>query len=93
MRDPDCPTDGRIFSGCVNATVQTNFRARLSLRITPLASVGGTWTGTITPEVIPAGETTVTVCVTGTNLNLATIPPGQDVQVATVSILGVPEPE
>lgn len=93
FRDPDCSTETRTFSGCVNAAVQTNFRARLSLSITPLASVGGTWTGTIAPEIIPAGETTVTVCVTATDLNLAAIPAGQDTQVATVSILGVPEPE
>lgn len=93
MRDPNCPADGRTFSGCVNATVQTNFRARLSLRITPVAGVGGTWSGSITPEVIPAGETTVMVCITAANLDLTAVPPGQDTQVATVSILGVPEPE
>ncbi len=93
FRDPNCPTDARTFTGCVNATVITNFRARLSLRITPLASVGGTWRGAITPEVIPAGETTVTVCITAIDLNLAAIPAGQDTQVATVSIMGVPEPE
>ncbi len=93
FRDPDCPAETHAFSGCVNTIVQTSFRAKLSLRITPFANVGGTWTGVITPEVIPAGETTMTVCITATDLNLAAIPAGQDTQVATVSILGVLEPE
>lgn len=93
FRDPDCSTETRTFSGCVNARVTSNFRARLSLRITPLATVGGTWMGTVTPEVIPAGESTVAVCVTATDLDLTAIPAGQNVQVATVSIMAVPEPE
>ncbi|MGE5294379.1 MAG: hypothetical protein ACM3VT_06085 [Solirubrobacterales bacterium] len=93
FRDPNCTTETRTFSGCVNARVTSNFRARLSLRITPLATVGGTWTGTVTPDVIPAGESTVAVCVTAMDLDLTAIPAGQNMQVATVSIMAVPEPE
>jgi len=92
FRDPSCPTTSRTFSNCVTATVTANFRAKLSLSITPMAGIGGTWQGTITPNIVPAGQSNVQVCVTADNLNLAAIPAGQNTQVATVSILAVPEP-
>jgi hypothetical protein len=92
FRDPDCPDTSRTFSGCVNVTVTTNFRAKLSLKITPKTGVNGTWQGTITPDVVPAGQSNVVVCVTADDLNLAAIPAGQNVQVAQVSILAVPAP-
>ena len=41
FRDPTCPATPRNFSGCANVTVSANFRARLSLRITPVAGVNG----------------------------------------------------
>ncbi len=91
FRDPTCPATPRTFTGCVNVTVSSNFRARLSLRITPLASVNGNWTGTITPSVVSAGQSNVLVCITADGVNLAGIPAGQSVQVAQVSILAVPE--
>lgn len=92
FRDPDCPTTSRTFSNCVTATVTANFRARLSLNITPKAGIGGTWQGTVTPDIVPAGQSNVQVCITVNGLNLASIPAGQNVQVANVSILAVPEP-
>jgi hypothetical protein len=90
--DPQCPDTPRTFSGCANVTVTTNFRARLSLNITPLAGINGTWQGTITPNVVSAGQNNVVVCITAEGVNLAGIPAGQNVKVADVSILGVPEP-
>lgn len=92
FRDPQCPTTPRNFFGCVNVTVTTNFRARLSLNITPVAGINGTWQGTITPEVVPAGQSSVQVCINAEGVNLSAIPAGQNVQVAQVSILAVPEP-
>lgn len=92
FRDPRCPPIPRTFAGCVTVTVQTNFRAALSLRITPEPEVGGEWQGTITPSVIPPGQSNVAVCITATGIDLAAIPPGESFKVAEVVILAVPAP-
>jgi hypothetical protein len=57
-----------------------------------MAGVNGTWQGTITPNVVSAGQNNVLVCVTAEGVNLAGIPAGQNVRVASLSILAVPEP-
>lgn len=92
IRDPLCPTTPRDFSGCTTVTIQANFRAQLSLQVTPQPGITGTWTGTITPNIVPAGQTSVQVCVNATGVDLGNIPIGQDVQVAAISVAAVPAP-
>jgi len=92
IRDPRCPATPRDFSGCTTVTIQANFRARLTLRVTPQPGITGTWTGTITPDIVPAGQTSVQVCVNATDVGLSNIPVGQATMVATVAVQAVPAP-
>jgi len=87
--DQQCP-DRTTFSGCTTVSLEANFRARLSVRVTPTTGVGGTWEGWVTPEIVGPGEATVTVCVRVTDLDLSTLPPDKDTPVASVSIFAVP---
>ncbi|MGE5294378.1 MAG: hypothetical protein ACM3VT_06080, partial [Solirubrobacterales bacterium] len=89
-RDPQCTTASRPFSGCVTAAVGTDKAARLSVEITPLSGMDGTWEATITPNEVPAGQSIVQVCVTVTGLDLTKIPAGQNVKVATASLDATP---
>lgn len=91
--DAQCPDPSNTtFTGCTNVTLETNFRAQLSVKVTPAAGVGGTWEGSVTPDIVGPGTATVEVCVTVTGLDVSTLPPGKGMQVASVSIFAVPAP-
>lgn len=86
------PMSPGSYAGCANITVHLNFQAQLSVEITPGTGVGGTWTGTLDPDIVGPGEVTTEICIEVVGLNLGALPPGSDVQVATVTLLAAPAP-
>ncbi len=90
--NPQGPLSAQNLSGCTNATVESNFRVQLSVEVSASSAAGGTWTGTITPDVIDPGTTVVEICVRGENVDLTAVPPGANRQLANVSVFGVPAP-
>jgi len=78
------------YAGCADITVQLNFQAQLSVEITPADGVGGTWTGTLNPDIIGPGEVTTELCIEVVDLNVGAIGPGKDIQVATVTLMAAP---
>jgi hypothetical protein len=85
-------SSGNTYTGCTMLTLELNFRALLSVEITPGAGVGGTWSGTLDPDTIGPGEVTTQLCVTVEDLDISGLSPGSDVQIATVSLFAVPAP-
>ena len=83
------PMSPGSYAGCADITVQLNFQAQLSVDITPAAGVGGTWTGTLNPDIIGPGEVTTELCIEVVNLNIGSLPPGTN-QVAPVTLLAAP---
>ena len=92
MPDLTAPGPGFTFSGCVDATIDLNFKAQLSVKVTPASGVNGTWRGTVTPPTVDPGTSTVQICVQVTSLDLSTLPAGSNAQVATVTLQSVPAP-
>jgi hypothetical protein len=92
MPDLTAPGPGFTFSGCADVTINLNFRAQLSVTVTPAPGVGGTWRGSVTPLIVGPGTATVQICVEVAFLDLSTLPPGSNPQVATVALLSVPAP-
>lgn len=81
---------GNTYYGCTTISLELNFQALLSVEITPGPGVGGTWSGTLDPAIVGPGDVTTQICVTVEDLDISTLPPGNDVQVATVSLFAVP---
>jgi hypothetical protein len=92
MVDPNAPGPGYSFSGCTNVSVELNSQVQLSVQVTPASGVGGTWTGTVTPSIAGPGTVPVQICVQVVNLDISTLPSGNNVQVATVELYAVPYP-
>ncbi len=90
MPDLTAPGPGFTFSGCVDATIDLNYRAQLSVKVTPASGVKGTWKGTVTPPTVDAGTSTIQICVQVTSLDLSTLPADANAQLATVTILSAP---
>ncbi len=90
--DVTAPGPGFTFSACADATIQVNFKAQLSVNVTPASGIKGTWKGTVTPPVVSPGTTTVQICVQVTSLDLSTLPSDLNAQVATVTLLSAPSP-
>jgi hypothetical protein len=88
--DPDAPGPGYAYVGCVDVEIELNFRALLSVVVTPAPGVGGTWSGTVTPNVVGPGTVTVQICVQVVHLDISTLPGGGHVQVATAQLYAVP---
>ncbi len=84
------PGSTASYAGCADITVQLNFQAQLSVSVTPAAGVGGTWTGTLNPDIIGPGEVTTELCIEVVGLNIGALPPGSNVQVATVTLMAAP---
>jgi hypothetical protein len=82
--------DLHLFTGCTNMTVESNFNAALECSITKTGAVDGSYTCSLDPQMIDAGSTSVKVCATLKNANLATnggpLAGAKNVQVATVKI-------
>ena len=75
------------FKGCTDMVVESNFNLVLSCSISKTGAIAGDYSCSIDPATANAGSTTVKVCATLTNANLAGQPAGaKDVQVATVKI-------
>jgi hypothetical protein len=87
--EPNAPGPDYTFDGPTVATFQLNFRAKLSLQITPVPGVGGTWTGTISPDTVGPGTITVPIRVHVEHLDISTLPPG-NMRAATVTLSAVP---
>ncbi|UCD50515.1 MAG: hypothetical protein JSW27_23690 [Phycisphaerales bacterium] len=83
---------GNTYVGCTTLSLELNFQALLSVEITPGPGIGGTWSGTLDPAIVGPGEATTQICVTVEDLDTGLLPPGNDVQVATVSLFAVPAP-
>lgn len=78
------------YSGCADLTVELNFQAQLSVKITPAPGVGGTWTGTLNPDILGPGKVTTELCIEVVDLDISSLPPGNNIQVATVTLLAAP---
>ena len=81
---------GYAYGGCVDLIIELNFRALLTLEITPAPGVGGNWSGTLDPDIIGPGEEEVELCVEVQNLDISNLSPGQNVQVATITLFATP---
>ncbi len=90
--DLTAPGPGFTFSACADVTIDLNFKAQLSVAVTPASGVNGTWTGTVKPPIVGPGTATVQICVQVTSLDLSTLPADSNAQVATVTVQGVPAP-
>lgn len=90
---PDPSGSGTSYIGSTQIEVELNFRARLTVQVTPIPEIGGTWTAWLDPAEVGPGTVTTTLWVRAQNLNLAAFPGGMTgVQVATVKIFYVPAP-
>jgi len=61
------------YSGCKTTDVISNFAAKLSTDFSNKSAAGGDWSGTFNGsnnKVIPAGTTSVEICVTGKKVKL-----------------------
>lgn len=83
---------GYTYSGCVDVSIELNFRAQLSIEITPAEGVDGNWSGTLDPDIIGPGEEVVELCIEVQNLHIGSLPQGQNVSVATISLYAQPVP-
>ena len=90
LPDPNSTGPGYAYDGCASTTVELNFQAQLSAKVTPAPGVNGTWTATITPDVAGPGTVTIQICVHVEHLDVGTLPAGNNVQVATITLSAVP---
>jgi len=80
-------TDIHSFSGCTSMVVESNFALVLSASISANGTVPGDYAVSLDPSTAAVGSTTVQVCATLANANLAgTVAGSSNVQVATVKI-------
>jgi hypothetical protein len=80
------------YSGCVDLLIELNFRAQLSIEITPGEGVGGNWSGTLDPDIIGPGEELLELCIQVQNLHIGNLPQGQHISVATITLYAAPAP-
>ncbi len=80
------------YSGCKTTDVISNFAAQLSVKAASKGTpAGGSYSATITPNVVPAGTTPVQICVQGTNVNIGALTGGaKNVKVAEVTVSVMP---
>lgn len=83
---------GYTYSGCVDLLIELNFRALITVEVTPAPGIGGNWSGTLDPNIIGPGEEEVELCVEVQNLDISNLPAGQNIQVATVTLYAQPAP-
>jgi hypothetical protein len=90
--DPGDPTGTFAFTG--GFWFNTEFKAKVNASVVPTSAAGGTWTVTVTPDVIGPGNNIKTdIFIQGTGLNLAALPPGSTtVQVAELQLSFTPMP-
>jgi hypothetical protein len=88
--DPNSTGPGYTYDGCTSITLELNFQAQLSVKVTPAVGVNGTWTGTVTPDIAGPGTVTVQICVHVEHLDISTLPAGNNVQVATIGLSVAP---
>ncbi len=90
--DPGDPTGTFTFTGGFWFT--TEFKMKVTPTVTANSAAGGTWTATLTPDVIGPGTNLKTdIFIKGTGLNLAALPPGSTtVQVAELNFEFTPVP-
>jgi hypothetical protein len=87
--DPNSSAPGWTYNGCTSVTLELNFQAKLFVKVTPAPGVSGTWTGTVTPDVVGPGTVTVQICVHVEHLDIGTLPVG-NMQVASVTLSAAP---
>ncbi len=81
---------GYTYSGCVTLEIELNFRAQLSIEITPVAGVGGNWSGTLDPDVVGPGTVETDLCIQVENLDISKLPPGQNTTIAEITLYAAP---
>ena len=82
------------YEGCTNVAIQCNFNMKLSCSIAGNGAVGGDFSSSVTPNTLPVGGGTVSVCAKLTNANLGTgglVGGTKDLRVATVTLKVVPQ--
>jgi hypothetical protein len=88
--EPNSPGPDYTYDGHTSVTFELNFRAKLSLLATPISGVGGTWTGTITPDVVGPGTVTIQISVHVEHLDISTLPQG-NLKTANVTLTAIPK--
>jgi hypothetical protein len=87
LPDPSAPSSSYTYIGSTQIEMELNFRGQITAEVTPIPTIGGTWTAWLDPDVVGPGTATTTLWVRGENLNLAALPGGStSVQVATVTM-------
>ena len=79
------------YSGCADLDLELNYQAQISAEVVPAPGVSGTWTATLSPDIVGPGAVTTQLCVQVVDFDAGTLPPGTT-QVATVTLYGVPIP-
>ena len=83
--------DIHTYENCMDLKIESNFNADLFCKVNKI--MDGTWSCTLSPDQVLAGDSTVALCVKVKNADLGAYPGGaKNVQVATVSILVIPTP-
>lgn len=79
------------FKGCRDTVVECNFTAAIRASARATSPAQGQWSVNISPEIIPIGTTTVTICITGMEVQTQYLQGGQsDVPVAEIVIEVMP---
>ena len=79
-------------SGSATLTFLMNFQGILRAEIQPTSAAGGTWNAWFNPDpgVVGPGMVTVTVIITGDNVDIAQLSPGPGQQLAVLKIFVQP---
>jgi hypothetical protein len=90
-KDAQCGNAPRAFSGTLAVGISTTSDVVLSVTVTPSPGTGGTWTATVTPEQIAAGDDpTAQIHISVAGLDLTTIPAGESIVVGSFELVATP---
>ncbi|MCU0918613.1 MAG: hypothetical protein MUC88_29260, partial [Planctomycetes bacterium] len=93
--DPDLESSDptHTYTACILAWLEVDFRAHLSVVVTPTSPAYGTWSASVFPEEVGPGEVRVEICVRGENVHLPDVSGGDRLVVAEVTVLAAPVDE
>jgi hypothetical protein len=91
-RDPKCPGGKHSLSGTTTVGISSPRRARLSVKVTPNAGVGGAWKASPSVEEASANQwTDVTVRVDVDGIDVSNIATSKDVVLAKIIFETIPQ--
>ncbi len=90
-QDTQSSDPAKTYVGCKNTDVKSNFAAQILASIAGTSPAGGEWSVTVTPNTVPAGTTSVEICVTGKKVDISKLTGGaKNVKVAEVTLKVLP---